>query len=489
MQLARLTTTLCLVGGLWTSLSIIGSAHDGVHSPKPGREGMIIEPTLPVATDVPDRILVSWKMDPATSFSVTWRSKAGPDAVAEIAEATPGPEFLANVIRFKGETSPLKTNLGTVHMHAATFHDLKPETIYVYRVGSRRTKPLDEEAAKSQHESSVDYAWSGWTQVRTAARFEGKVTPARFVYVGDAQNDVKSHWSRLVREAFRDAPRMTFFLHAGDLINRGNNDHEWGQWFHAGDFIFSMIPQIAVPGNHEYAADPFDTENPEERQLSRRWAQRFEYPENGPEGTTENVFSIDVQGIRIIGLDTNLAKDKPVEHTAWLEEQLKDNPNRWTIVTHHHPVYSTSRGRDNPALREYWQPLYEKYGVDLVLQGHDHSYGRSAPLLAHEENVATGLRVASDGNGPVYVVSVSGPKMYELKEYPKGEEPFVKHLANEQLYQVIDINHDEINYIAKTPDGKVRDQFRIVKDEKGDKSFYEGAAEIASPARDLEVQR
>jgi 3',5'-cyclic AMP phosphodiesterase CpdA len=270
---------------------------------------------------------------------------------------------------------------------------------------------------------------------------------------------------------------MTFFLHAGDLINRGNKDHEWGQWFDAGAFIFSMIPQVAVPGNHEYDRDEFDADNPDQRQLSRRWAQRFEYPENGPEGTSENVYSIDVQGIRIIGLDTNIGDDQLSAHTQWLEEQLKNNPNRWTIVTHHHPVYSTSRGRDNPELREYWQPLYEKYGVDLVLQGHDHSYGRSAPLRAHLENVATGLRVASEGDGPVYVVSVSGPKMYDLKAYPEGQKPFVKHLANEQLYQVIDITHDEITYIAKTPDGHVRDRFRISKDPAGAKVFQDQAPE------------
>ena len=477
MHSTRLASLAVLTGMYWTWIPAVLMAHDGVHSPKPGREGMVAEPTMPIATDVPDRILISWKKDPATSFSVTWRSQAGRDAVAEIAQATSGPEFLKNVMRFKAETSTLKTNLGTVNMHAATFDGLEPETRYVYRVGSRRTKPLAEDAAKTQHESSVDYAWSAWTQVRTTAPFDGQVAPARFVYVGDAQNDVKSHWSRLVREAFRDAPRMTFFLHAGDMVNRGNNDHEWGQWFDAGGFVFSMVPQLAIPGNHEYDRDPFDDDRPGDKQLCRRWAQRFEYPENGPEGTTENVYSIDVQGIRIIGMDTNIEEEYRRVHTEWLEEQLKENPNRWTIVMHHHPVYSTSRGRDNPAIREYWQPLYEKYGVDLVLQGHDHSYGRSAPVRAHGANVATGLRVAPNGDGPVYVVSVSGPKMYGLKRYPVGETPFVKHIADEQLYQVVDVTHNELRYIAKTPDGHARDQFRIVKDAADSKTFHEVPAE------------
>ncbi len=465
------------------STSVTSSAQEREPKPQEKYQGMVVEPTLPVATDVPDRILVSWNSDPATSFAVTWRSKAGPTAVAEIAKATKGPEFLQHIERTKGQTSPLQTNLGVVHMHAATFDQLEPDTLYAYRVGSKRTQPLAKGFASSQHADSVDYAWSEWFQVRTAKSYDKKVAPARFVYVGDAQNDVKSLWSRLIRESYRDAPRMTFMLHAGDLINQGNNDQEWGEWFHSGDFIFATVPQIAVPGNHEYDRDPFHPNfatKPKDRYLARRWAQRFEFPKNGPQGTTENVFYVDVQGIRIIGLDS---PSNDIELQAkWLEGVLKNNPNRWTIVCHHHPVYSTSRGRDNPELRKHWQPLYEKYGVDLVLQGHDHSYGRSAPLAAHthdhehahadETNVATGLRVV-DPNGPVYVVSVSGPKMYPLKEYPKDSDPFEKHIANTQLYQVIDIDHNSLTYSAKTPIGSTVDHFHIVKDAKGRSTFLD----------------
>lgn len=444
------------------SLSGYAAGHDRVPAPQSrSYQGMRVEATVPVATDVPDRVLVSWQGDPATSFAVTWRTLAGPSAVGEIAKATDGPSFVKNIERAQARTSDLKTSLGTVHMHAVTFTDLEPETQYVYRVGSLRTEGATDE-----------YAWSEWFQMRTAAKFTGKVAPLRFVYVGDAQNDVKSHWSRLIRESYRDAPRMTFMLHAGDLVNRGNQDHEWGQWFHAGDFIFATVPQLAIPGNHEYDVDLFAAKllDKTRRQLSRRWAQRFEFPQNGPEGATENIYYVDVQGVRLIGLDSNV---DPEPQAKWLEGVLKENPNRWTIVTHHHPIYSTSRGRDNPALRKYWQPLYEKYGVDLVLQGHDHSYGRSEPLAVHEHehNEPTGLTVAGKHDGPVYVVSVSGPKMYPLKDYPEGENPFEKHLEGTQLYQVIEIEHGELRYEAKSATGKLFDRFRILKDEEGSGKF------------------
>ncbi|MBR9804404.1 metallophosphoesterase, partial [bacterium] len=164
-----------------------------------------------------------------------------------------------------------------------------------------------------------------------------------------------------------------------------------------------------------------------------------------PEGSSENIFYVDVQGIRLIGLDSNI---DPKSQAVWLEEVLKNNPNRWTIVTHHHPIHSTSRGRDNAGLRDAWQPLYDKYGVDLVLQGHDHSYGRTAPL---ERNETSGKQVVREQTGTVYVVSVSGPKQYSLKDYEEAEEnPFESRGEDLQLYQVIDVTHDRISYQAKT---------------------------------------
>lgn len=455
--------------------AVVALADERTHAPHERTyQEMFPEPTLAPATDVPDRVLLSWKGDPATAFSVTWRSLAGASAVAEIAVAEGGPGFNTSIERVAADTSRLKTNLGEVSMHAATFAELLPETQYVYRVGSRRTQPLPAETAERVEAHTAEYAWSEWYQVRTAARFSDKVTPLRFVYVGDAQNDLKSHYSRLIREAFREAPRMTFLLSAGDLINRANNDHEWGQWFHAGGFVFATVPHIAIPGNHEYAVDEFAAleEGAEARkQLSRRWAQRFEFPENGPQGATENIYYIDVQGVRIVALDSNI---DPEPQARWLEQVLANNPNRWTVVTHHHPIHSTSRGRDNEALRAAWQPIYEQYGVDLVLQGHDHSYGRTQPLLA-EINVPAGVRVAEASDAPVYVVSVSGPKQYTLKDYDAEQQqnPFAVRAQDTQLYQVIDVSHDTLDYVARTATGELYDRFRITKSQTGEKTFVD----------------
>ena len=128
-------------------------------------------------------------------------------------------------------------------------------------------------------------------------------------------------------------------------------------------------------------------------------------------------------------------------------------------MTHHHPVYSVSKGRDNPELRDAWQPIYDKYQVDLVLQGHDHSYGRTG-LRRHSTNVPTGTTFRSEDAGTVYVVSVSGPKMYRA-----GDAQFVRRADNTQLYQIITVDQDRLIYRARTATGRPYDGFTLVKQE------------------------
>lgn len=403
-----------------------------------------------VATAVPDRIALTWKGDPATTQSVTWRTNAETtEGFAEIAVAGPSPDFVKEAHKVEATNSELETNLGKARFHSVTFEDLKPNTLYAYRVGH-------------------DEAMSEWFQFRTTA---SETAPLQFVYVGDAQNNLKSLWSRLIRQAHSDAPKATFMLHAGDLVNRGDADHEWGEWFYSLGWMSGSIPQIAVPGNHEYSR----RDGSSSRGLTKHWRAQFEFPENGPMGLEESVYYVDVQGVRIIGLDSNGEHEM---QAAWLDSILAENPCRWTIVTHHHPIHSTSRGRDNEHLRRAWQPIYDKYGVDLVLQGHDHSYGRSAPRTmtasdAAEEvqNVASGVRGRTP-KGTVYVVSVSGPKLYELTEYADGEEnPFERRAANTQLYQVINIDGDELRFEARTATGALYDAFTLRKQKDRSNEF------------------
>jgi Calcineurin-like phosphoesterase len=81
--------------------------------------------------------------------------------------------------------------------------------------------------------------------------------------------------------------------------------------------------------------------------------------------------------VRFFALDSNYM-DKA--QLAWLEKALSASESGWKIAFFHHPLYSSGEkhGSDT-VLREQLEPLFLKYGVDLVLTGHEHFYERLKP--------------------------------------------------------------------------------------------------------------
>lgn len=397
----------------------------------------------------PDRLILTFYGDPATSRAVTWRTdNTIYGGVAQIAEATVNSGFektaksvlakteVFDLGRYKGNT-PLK-----VHYHSAVFEGLKPDRLYVYRVGDGNEN------------------WSEWIQFKTAKK---KYAATQFVYFGDAQNDVLSHWSRVIRQAYQTAPNAAFVIHAGDLINSSHKDSEWAEWYKAGGFIHSQWTAIPVVGNHEFY--PLSEDLP--RRLSIQWRPQFTLPVEQalPLEIHETVYTVDYQDIRVIVLNSN---DKLEEQTQYIEQQLKSSKARWNIITCHHSVFSPAKGRDFQFARENWKPLFDKYNVDLVLNGHDHTYARGhVPIRTNDS-------ADPDTLGTVYVTSVSGPKQYELdrkqlKTY-KADGYVNKSSAEQtQFYQVITIDGNKLTYVAYTALGEVYDRAVITKDFKSGK--------------------
>ena len=160
------------------------------------------------------------------------------------------------------------------------------------------------------------------------------------------------------------------------------------------------------------------------------------------------------------------------EQAKWLEQVLQNNPNKWTIATFHHPIFSASTGRDNEELRTQWKPLFDKYGIDIVLQGHDHTYTRGR-VQPYEQNLLSGQNV-KDATGTVYVVSVSGGKMYRVKPgWEQYEALRDKVGRNKQLFQVLSVDGDVLSYKSYTATGELFDAFDIVKNNDGINTFVE----------------
>jgi acid phosphatase type 7 len=425
------------------------AAHDGDH-PVAVKPAEIYKPT-----QIPDRIILTWSKDPRTSQAVTWRTSPEVEhGLAQIAVASDGPIRTEDALQVQAVSQNLKTDINEARFHSANFVDLKPGVKYAYRVGDGAN-------------------WSEWFQFTTAS---SSPEPFSFVYFGDAQNDIKSHWSRVIREAYSDAPKAKFMIHAGDLVNKAEADAEWGEWFYAGSFLHASIPSVPVPGNHEMAKQEDGTSR-----LSHHWKAQFTLPEDTPAGLEETCYTFEYGDARIIGLNSN---EKIDDQSKWLNEVLAKNKSKWTILTFHHPIFSTAKDRDNVTLRQKWKPIFDSYRVDLVLTGHDHTYGRSdlhtpSALPETVANVATGDNKVDPSTGTVYVVSVSGPKMYALQP-----SSVMKRVAEDtQLYQVIRIDGDTLTYEAKTAKGSLYDSFKLRKQIGQVNELIEIQPEIAQRTR------
>src|SRR5688572_23126459 len=381
-------------------------------------DGVIHRPT-----PIPDRVILNITADPATSQAVTWRTDTTIEkAVAQIAESEDGPAYAKKAVEVAARTERHQSDLNEANYHSVVFTGLKPDTVYAYRVGD-------------------GFDFSEWNQFRTAS---DKPAPLSFIYVGDAQNDIYDMWSRVIRSGFSDAPKANFIIHAGDLINRHDRDADWGGWHMAAGWINRSVQSMPSPGNHEYGNR--DAQN--QRIVSGHWRPTFTLPANGLPGLEETNYYMDIHGVRMISLDSNV---RHKEQAEWLDRLLASNPNRWTVATLHHPIYSSSKGRDNPDLRAAWQPVFDKHAVDPVLTGHDHTYART--------NLVTGAAARTGKNGTVYVVSVSGPKMYRLERVERMQ----RAAQDTQLYQIVRIDGAKLTYEARTGRGVLYDAFELRK--------------------------
>src|SRR5262245_11931479 len=374
----------------------------------------------------PDNLILTWSGDPRTTQSIQWRTS---------------PKVKSGVIAYhkksayqRFDPSPLKrvraqteriadTNLlndPVIHWHTATLRGLEPATTYLYSVG--------------------DGTRDGWTGLAEFTTAPDGVRPFSFIYTGDAQNGL-DRWGTLVRNAFLRRPDAAFYIMAGDLVNRGAERDDWDSLFYNAHGVYDRRQLVPALGNHECQGGK-----------PTLYLSFFNLPTNGPPTLDpERAYTFEYSNALFVILDSN---SKPESQTDWLEQQLANAKAKWKFVTYHHPAYSSAPKRDNKALREAWGPLFDKYHVDLALQGHDHAYLRTYPMKDNK-------RVATPNEGTVYIVSVSGTKGY--KQDPRDYTEF--GMTNVATYQVLDIqiSGDRLVYRAYDIDGRLRDELVIEK--------------------------
>lgn len=155
---------------------------------------------------------------------------------------------------------------------------------------------------------------------------------------------------------------------------------------------------LAILGNHDVMKGQGDTQLAALGMPGRWW-------------------SVERSGVLLVGLDSNRPDDP--DQLAWLERTLAGTAAAWKIVALHHPPYSAGYQGSNKAARAAFTPLFERYGVQLVLSGHDHDYQRSRPIGA-TTYVVTGAAAGTrrTGEAEFTAVSFSWHSYLELGVYP-----------------------------------------------------------------------
>ena len=175
------------------------------------------------------------------------------------------------------------------------------------------------------------------------------------------------------------------------LIPGDINHYEPGPWEYSTAELFSRSTVLPAIGNHELDRQHF---------VSHHWLEMYHI--------TSDFYTQRFENILFISLSTEGSYLPQSEQIKFLENSLKyssDNPDiDWVIVFFHRPIYTDGKNLPQIEFRKMVQPLFDKFDVDLVLQGHNHLYERSTPLKFNS---------VLDPNGQVYVTVGTGGFSHE----------------------------------------------------------------------------
>ena len=161
---------------------------------------------------------------------------------------------------------------------------------------------------------------------------------------------------------------FSFVITVGDNILGADSAADFKAKFEGpyADLLVSKVKFYASLGNHD---------NPEQRNYGLFSMSGQRYYTFRP--ANSDVGAVASGGVRFFALDTNYL-DAP--QLVWVEKELSSSDSVWKIPFFHHPLYSSGKTHGSSLdLRKALEPLFLRYGVNVVFSGHDHIYERVKP--------------------------------------------------------------------------------------------------------------
>ena len=335
------------------------------------------------------------------------------------------------VVRFypaaEGYRGPIQTAAGRVHekvtLGVTPGDPGSPAPVfYLYRARLENLAPNTE--YRYWVENSVEGKGAVASEPRIFRTWPAKAERVTFIAYGDSRSNPEAHRA-VARNFNRHSP--DFILHTGDLVQSGGSFEQWGpQFFEPLADIIDHVPMLIARGNHEGGAENV--------------LRLFDMPEG------RTWFSFDYGPVHVVVLDYG-KEDEGV--LAWLEKDLAASKAPWKIAAYHVPTFNLG-GHRSAAGRTTFLPLFEKYGVDVVLTGHSHIYERFRPLR----------RAGVPGARPITFITTGGggAGLYDVTEHP-----LLAKTAKVLHYCLFTADAKTLRMQTFTPDGKVLDALTISK--------------------------
>lgn len=355
---------------------------------------------------------------------------------------------------------------GTRTEHEVRLTGLTPDTQYYYSIGTS--------SATLASDSTYFFITAP-----TAAK------PTRVWVLGDS--GIGGSVQTNVRNAyytFTGTRHTDLWMMLGDNAYNSGTDSEYTS------YLFNYYPTMLrksvlwpTLGNHDAGSADSPTQ-------SGPYYAQHTLPKAGEAGGvasgTEAYYSYDYGNIHFICLDsadTSLSASGAMAN--WVTSDLQNNTKDWTIVFFHHPPYSKgSHNSDTESqlvsMRTNFNPIFENYGVDLVLCGHSHSYERSRLLDGHYGlsstfNSTTMVKQAGSGAGAgAYTKTAVGPVPHQGTVYAvpgaSGQtsggtlnHPAMWISLNVAGSMVLDFDNNRLDAIYLDSTGAQRDNFTMIK--------------------------
>ncbi|MFK4105538.1 fibronectin type III domain-containing protein [Streptomyces sp. NPDC019531] len=330
------------------------------------------------------------------------------------------------------------------YVHARLSH-LKPGRTYYYGVGHQGFDPAEPHLLGT---------------LGTFTTAPSRKEPFTFTAFGD--QGVSYHG--LANDSLILGQNPAFHLHAGDIAyadpsgagktaDTGFDSRVWDQFLAQTESVAKSVPWMVSYGNHDmeawYSPNGYGGEE-----------ARFTLPDNGPDKKNlPGVYSFVHGNTAIISLDPNdVSFEIPANlgisggtQTKWFETQLKKyraaKDIDFIVVFFHHCAYCTSTAHASEGgVRQEWVPLFEKYTVDLVINGHNHQYERTDVIKGDKvvKKLPIGETAYPETEGVVYVTAgAAGRSLYAFS----APDSYEGHL-NER---------DSVASFVNTKDGKVNE--------------------------------